>query len=129
LDRVLDLSAFGVGAEVPASDTTESERTGAATSLNVGRFGAGAIEDRYLADPESRALLVEEGLGLAPDVVAVAVELRGLLSAAGGSVDLLAEDIGVAGVSAGLFDHVHQDPSHRWRRPWARGARGGKGQI
>src|SRR5512142_1115397 len=63
------------------------------------------------------------GRGWAP------VTVRLSRSAADGAVDLFTEDVGMAGMSAGFFDQVHQGPPHRGARSPAGWARGGPGEV
>jgi hypothetical protein len=72
----LEIGQVGdVGAEVVAADATESVGTGAAAGLDVGRFGADAVGDSDFADGPPGAFGVQQGFGVAPEVLAVTVEL------------------------------------------------------
>ena len=63
-----------VGAEVVAAGAAEPDRAGAAAGLDVGRFGAAAVGDGDVADGVAGVLGVQQGVGVAPDPVAVPVE-------------------------------------------------------
>ena len=65
-----------VGAEVVAAGAAEPERAGAAAGFDVGRFGADAERDGDLTDGAAGVFGVQQRLGLAPDAVAVPVELH-----------------------------------------------------
>ena len=66
-----------VGAEVVAADAAEPVGAGAAAGLDVGRLGADAVGDGDLADGAAGVFGVQQRLGVAPDAVAVPVELHG----------------------------------------------------
>ncbi len=74
-----------VGAEVVAARAAEPERAGVAAGLGVGRLAADAEGDHDFADGAAGVLGVQQRFGLAPDTVAVPVELQG-----GDPVDRLA---------------------------------------
>jgi hypothetical protein len=65
-----------VGAEVVAAGAAEPDRAGAAAGPDVGRFGAAAVGDGDLPDGVSGVLGFQQRGGVAPDPVAVPVELR-----------------------------------------------------
>lgn len=65
-----------VSAEVIAADTTESDGAVVSAGLDVGGLCAEPVGDLDLSDGPAGVLGVEQGLGLAPDAVAVAVELH-----------------------------------------------------
>ncbi|WP_395358031.1 methyltransferase [Streptomyces sp. YH02] len=62
---------------MPAANTAETDWAVLAARGDVGGFGADPVGDGDLADGPAGPLVVEQGLGLAPDAVAVAVELHG----------------------------------------------------
>ena len=66
-----------VGAEVVAADAAEPDRAGAAAGLDVGRFGAAAVGDGDLADCVAGVLGFQQGVGVAPEPVAVPIEAQG----------------------------------------------------
>jgi hypothetical protein len=62
---------------VVAAEAAEAERAGVACGFDVTGFGAGAERDGDLADAHAGVFVVEKGLGLLPEPVAVPVELVG----------------------------------------------------
>ena len=79
-----------VGAEVVAADAAEPVGAGVPAGCDVGRLGAGAVGHGDLADGAAGVLGVEQRLGIAPDAVAVPVELQ-----RGDLVDGLAAAVGL----------------------------------
>ena len=63
-----------VGAEVVAARAAEPDRAGPAAGFDVGRFGAAAVGDGDVADGVAGVLGVQQGVGVAPEPVAVPVE-------------------------------------------------------
>ena len=63
-----------VGAEVVAAGAAEPDGAGAAAGCDVGGFGAPAEGDGDLPDRVAGVFGVQQGLGVAPDPVAVPVE-------------------------------------------------------
>lgn len=59
-----------------AADAAESDRAGPAASGDVARLAASAVGNGDLADGHPHAFGIEEGVGVAPDPLAVAVELH-----------------------------------------------------
>jgi hypothetical protein len=95
---------------VVAADAAEPERTGPAAGLDVGGLVAGALGHRDLTDGPTGVLGVEQGLGLPPDVLAVAVEL-----VAGDLVDRVALPLGTDAVVNPRGVHrvvIEQLPQH-----------------
>jgi hypothetical protein len=66
-----------VDAEVVAAHATEPDRAVATAGGDVAGFGAAAERDRDLGDALANPFGVQQRLGLAPDTVAVPIELHG----------------------------------------------------
>ena len=109
-----------VGAEVVAAGAAEPERAGLAAGLDVGRFGADPERDGDLADRAAGVLGVQQRLGLAPDPVAVPVELHRSDPVDGLAATAVADAVVVlGGVEA---DVVHQRARARRSGPRRRRA-------
>ena len=63
--------------EVVAAGAAEPEGAGSSAGFDVGRFGAHAERDGDLADGAAGVFGVEQRFGVAPDAVAVPIELHG----------------------------------------------------
>jgi hypothetical protein len=61
---------------VVAAGAAEPVGAGVPAGLHVGRFGAGAVGHGDLADRAAGVLGVQQRLGIAPDAVAMPVELQ-----------------------------------------------------
>ena len=104
-----------VGAEVVAAGAAEPDRAGAAAGRDVGRFGAAAVGDGDVADGVAGVLGVQQGVGVAPDPVAVPVEAQRGHGVDGGAAALFPDAVVAAGDLEGaviqqLGQHVDGDP-------------------
>ena len=106
--------AGDIGAEVITAGAAEPDGAGAAAGLHVGRLGASAVGDCDRADGVAGVLVVEERAGVAPDPVAVPVELHRRDLVDGVAAAFLADPVVAAGdveaaVVEELGEHVDGD--------------------
>ena len=99
-----------VGAEVVAAGAAEPDRAGAAAGGDVGRLGAGAVGDGDRADGVAGVLVVQQRAGVAPDPVAVPVELHGGDLVDGIAAAVLADAVVAAGdVEVAVVEQLGED--------------------